>query len=178
MIIDVAFVILLFLAVIKGYSRGFIVALVSFLAVFIGLAAALKLSTWVAEYLSDSTGVSVHWLPFISFALVMFGVVLLVRILARIIQKSVELVMLGWINRLAGIFFYLLLYVTVLSVILFYANQMQMIKAETLDASVTYPFLAPWAPRAMDIISFVLPFFKDMFADLSNFFGSLPQKTV
>ncbi len=178
MIIDIAFVILLLLAVIKGYSRGFIVALVSFLAIFIGLAAALKLSTWVAEYLSGNIEVSARWLPFLSFAVVMIIVVLLVRLLAKLLQKSVELIMLGWLNRLAGILLYLMLYVTLLSVLLFYAAQMQLIKTETLEASVTYPLLAPWAPRAMEIISNVLPFFKDMFADLSNFFGSIPQKTV
>ena len=51
MIIDIAFAIVMILAIFKGFSKGFIVGIFSLLAFIIGLAAALKLSVVVANYL-------------------------------------------------------------------------------------------------------------------------------
>src|SRR6476620_8864389 len=109
MVIDIITVILLAMALWKGYSRCFIVAIFSFLAILIGLAAAIKLSVIVTGWLS-STNISKDWLPFISFAAVMIIVIILVRWIANILQKSIELAMLGWLNRLAGIVLYIALY--------------------------------------------------------------------
>src|ERR1700741_5182160 len=103
MLIDIIFVILLILAVIKGYRRGLIVGIFSFLAIIIGLAAAIKLSTVVAKYIGQAIKVSDTWLPIISFAAVFIIVVLLIRMGANLIQKTVEISLLGWVNRLGGI---------------------------------------------------------------------------
>jgi len=58
MLIDLIFALLLVMAIIKGYQKGFIVAFFSIIAFIIGLAAALKLSAVVAEYLIQSVNIS------------------------------------------------------------------------------------------------------------------------
>ena len=58
MVIDIIFVILLLLAVIKGYQRGLIVAVFSLIAFIIGLAAAMKLSTVVAGHIGGAVKIS------------------------------------------------------------------------------------------------------------------------
>ena len=100
MLIDFTFAALLILAIIKGYQKGLILAAFSIIAFIIGLAAALKLSTAVAAYLKDSISVSAKWMPFIAFALVFFVVVILVRLGAKLIEKTFQGVMLGWLNRM------------------------------------------------------------------------------
>lgn len=105
MIIDIIYAILLVLAIIKGFQRGLIVGIFSFVALVVGLAAALKLSTVVAGYIGDSVHISAEWLPFISFLVVFIGVVLLIRLGAKAIESAVEVVMLGWLNRIGGILF-------------------------------------------------------------------------
>ncbi|WP_315818768.1 CvpA family protein [Paraflavitalea speifideaquila] len=79
MIIDILFGVLMLLAVVKGWRRGLIIAVFSVIAIIVGIAAAMKLSTVVAAWLKDSTMVSVQWLPFLSFAIVLIGVILLIR---------------------------------------------------------------------------------------------------
>ena len=79
MLIDIVFAILLIMACIKGFQKGLIIAVFSIVAFIIGLAAALKLSTAVASWLGNSVSVNTKWLPFISFALVFFIVILLVQ---------------------------------------------------------------------------------------------------
>ena len=157
----------------KGYSRGFIVAIFSFLAILIGLAAAIKLSVIVTGWLSSSTNISKDWLPFISFAAVMIIVIILVRWIANILQKSIELAMLGWLNRLAGIVLYIALYMMVYSIILFYATQMGLLKEATIQSSQTYAIIEPWGPKAINALGYIIPFFKDMFTDLQHFFSNV-----
>src|SRR5258708_9256224 len=156
MIIDVIFVILMILALIKGYRRGLIVAVFSFIAIIVGLAAALKLSTVVAKHIGPSVKISEKWLPIISFIIVFVVVLLLIRLGARAIQRISETVMLGWVNRLGGIILYAAIYITVFSILLFYAGQIKIIRSETIQASLTYPFIQPWGPKAIDGLGAVI----------------------
>ncbi len=176
MILDIVVAIILILAIIKGYQRGLIVGVFSFVAIIIGLAAAIKLSAVVAGYIGRAVKVSDHWLPVISFAVVFLVVLLLVRLGAKAIQRTVEIGMLGWVNRIGGIIFYIIIYVTVFSIILFYADQMNLIKPETKRKSVTYSYIQPWGPKAINVFGNVIPIFKNMFGQLEEFFSGVSEK--
>ena len=178
MVIDIIFLILLILAIWKGFNRGLIVGIFSFLAIIVGLAAAMKFSIVVSGWLANNTNIAAQWLPFISFLLVMIGVIILVRWLAALLQKAVELVMLGWLNRLGGIIFYVALYTVIFSIILFYATKMGIIKTETLAASSTYKFIQPLGPKAIALLGYVIPAFQNMFTDLQKFFDSITHKAA
>jgi len=171
--LDVIFVILLILAVIRGYRRGLIVGIFSFISILIGLAAALKLSASAAVYLGDNINVSGEWVPVISFALVFLVVVLLVQWGAALIQRTIEVSILGWINRLGGVVFYVALYITVFSVLVFYADQVELISDTARDRSISYLFVRPWGPGAINTVAAIMPAFKNMFTDLQVFFGSV-----
>ena len=58
MLIDVAFFFVMIVAVFKGFTKGFIVGIFSFIAFIIGLAAALKLSVIVAHHLQTSSTIT------------------------------------------------------------------------------------------------------------------------
>lgn len=176
MFLDLVFVIILILAVIKGYHRGLIVGLFSFIAVIIGLAAAMKLSAIAANYIGTAVKISDKWLPMISFAVVFIGVVLLIRLGANLIQKTVEITMLGWVNRVGGVILYAAIYIIVYSVVLFYLEQVKWVQQDTIDKSITYVFVQPWGPKAVNTFAMVVPVFKDMFAELSSFFDGVAQK--
>jgi len=175
MILDIIVAVILILAIIKGYRQGLIVALFSFIALAIGLAAALKLSVVVAGYIGKAVNVSDKWLPIVSFAVVFLTVVLLVKLGAKFIQKTVELAMLGWVNRVGGILLYAALYILIFSVLLFYADQMNFIKPETKIESVTYSYIQPWGPKLMEGLGKIIPIFKGMFEDLEDFFDSVSK---
>ena len=176
MLIDFTFAALIILAIIKGYQKGFIIAIFSIIAFIIGLAAALKLSTAVAGYLKDSISVSAKWLPFIAFALVFFVVIILVRLGAKLIEKTFQAVMLGWLNRIGGILLYAVLYLIILSIFIFYAEKLQLLQQAAIESSQTYHFIQPWGPKVMDNFGRLIPVFKDMFTELGDFFNSLSNK--
>jgi membrane protein required for colicin V production len=176
MLLDIIFVILLILAIVKGYQRGLIVGIFSLIAIIIALAAAMKLSAVVASYLGENVNVSQQWLPVISFAVVFVVMVLLIRLGANLLQKTVELAMLGWLNRLGGIIFYIVIYTIVYSVVLFYAGQVKIIQEPTIANSITYSFVQPWGPKAINGFAAIIPFFKDLFAGLEQFFDGVSKK--
>jgi membrane protein required for colicin V production len=178
MFIDIIALILLAMAIFKGYSRGLIVSILSFLAILIGLAAAMKFSIVVAAWLGDNTNIGPQWLPLLSFILIMIVVILIVRWIANLAEAAIEIVLLGWLNKLGGIIFYVLLYMLVYSIILFYATEMHLLKPETIMASQTYGIIEPWGPKAIGALGYIIPFFKDMFTDLQEFFGNIADTPV
>jgi membrane protein required for colicin V production len=178
MIIDIIALVLLVLAIFKGISKGLIVAVFSLVAFIVGLAAALKLSAVVAEYLGNSVNISHRWLPVLAFFLVFLIVVLLIRLGARMLEGVTSAIMLGWLNRLGGVLFYAIIYFMVYSIILFYATNLGVIKPETAQASVTYGFIQPMAPKIMDTLGLAIPFFKNMFDRLLQFFQNVSDKKV
>jgi len=176
MFLDIILVVILILAIIKGYQRGLIVGVFSLLAIIIGLAAAIKLSTIVAGYIGKAIKISDAWLPVISFAVVFILVVLLIRLGANMLQKTVEVVLLGWVNRLGGILLYIAIYFIAYSVILFYAEQVNLVKPATIHNSVSYTFIQPWGPKVINGFASLIPVFKNMFTELESFFDGVAQK--
>lgn len=176
MLIDLIFAVILVLAILKGYQLGLVIGLFSLVAVIIGLAAAMKLSTVVAGYIGKAVKVSEEWLPIISFAVVFLIVLLLIRLGARAIEKAIEVVLLGWVNKIGGIILFAAIYITVFSVLLFYAEQMKLLQADTIDKSVTYSFVQPWGPKAMNGFGSIVPIFKDMFSELEQFFDGVAKE--
>lgn len=173
MIIDITYFILMIVAVFKGFSKGLVVGIFSFLAFIIGLAAALKLSIIVAHYFGSSSRISGKWLPVISFALVFIAVAFLVNICARIIKKTISLAMLGWLDKIGGILFYIIIYTIIFSVILFFAEKTFLIKPVTIADSSIHDYVAPWGPKVINNLGKIIPVFKDLFLQLQIFFENL-----
>jgi membrane protein required for colicin V production len=176
MMIDIVFVALLALAAFKGYQRGLIVSVCSVLGLVVGLVAAMKLSAVTAAYLKNSINTSAQWMPVIAFLVVFFIFLLLVRLAASFLEKTVKVAMLGWLNRLGGIVLFILLYTTIFSVILFYAGKINLITREAITASNTYSFIQPWGPWTINTIGDIIPIFKDMFKELEAFFQNISNK--
>jgi membrane protein required for colicin V production len=176
MVIDILTAIALVAALIKGFQKGFIIAVFSIIAFVAGIAAALKLSASVAQWLGTSTTIGTKWLPFISFVLVFIAVILLVRMGAKFLESAVKLALLGWLNKLLGIVLFALLYIIILSVFLFYAVELHLFADSTLTQSATWPYIKPWAPVVIEKIGIAIPLFKDLFEQLSQFFESVNKQ--
>ena len=178
MIIDFTFIIVMILGVFKGLRKGFILGIFSLLAFIIGLAAALKLSAIVAVHLQNSTSVSNKWLPALSFLLVFIAVALLVNLGARLIKKTIDLAMLGWLDRIGGMLLYVIIYIIIFSIVLFFAEKLFILKPEAIAKSAVYKFVSPWGPKVINNLGNIIPFFKDMFMQLESFFESIAEKSA
>lgn len=174
--IDIIYAILIVIAIFKGYKKGLIIAIFSIVAFIVGLAAALKLSATVAAYLQNSVNISGKWLPFLSFAMVFGLVTVLVGMGGKLIEKTFEMALLGWANRIGGILLFVILYTIIFSIFLFYAEKIHLFEEATIQSSKVFPFIKPWGPKVINAFGTILPIFKDMFTQLSNYFESLSPK--
>ena len=176
MLIDITFAILLIIGFTKGYKKGLIKSLFNTIGFMVGITAALKLSATVSTHLSSASRISEKWIPFLSFIIVFCAVVFAVRLLSRLFEKTSEMLMLGWLNRMGGVLLYIFLYCLLFSVVLFYIKQLGIISKQTIDNSVFYPYLSPLAPDVINAIGKIVPFFKDLFAQLNHYFDQVSNK--
>lgn len=173
MVIDALLAVILLLAMIRGYSKGLVMGVFSFLSILIGLAAAVKLSAWVAREASARFQWHSAWLPFISFLAVLIAAILLVRLLAKLIQTFLELMLAGWINKIGGIVMYILLYGTLFSTLLFYLEKIQLIGPDMVKDSHSYPYIHRIGPVILDWMGKIVPLFKGMLGELTAYFEQL-----
>lgn len=170
MIIDLIFAVLLFFALVKGLRKGLVGATFSFAGLFIGLAAALKLSAILAAYLQKNFDHPGPWWPVLAFILVFVGVGFLMWLLSSLIERSMEAVALGWLNKLAGFIIFAILYILIYSVVLFYARQLDIITQATVQGSKVYTYIESWGPKTMEWLGKIIPAFRDLFKDMQQFF--------
>ena len=113
---------------------------------------------------------------FISFMLVFLVVAFLINLGAKLIEKSFEMALLGWVNRIGGILLFIILYTIIFSIFLFYAEKIHLLGEATIRSSVTFPYIKPWGPKVIDGFGKIIPVFKDMFIQLETYFESLSTK--
>lgn len=176
MVLDIIIVIFAVLAAIRGLRKGLIAGVCSYLALIVGLAAAMKLSAVVAEKIGTAANLTGKWIPFLSFLLVFAFVVLLIRGLSNLMQRVSEKLMLGIFNRLGGVVFFVLIYLSAIALLLFYLTQLHFMPQSQIASSVTYPFVIALGEYAVNALGAIIPAFKNMFTELQLFFETAAQK--
>lgn len=175
MIIDILAGLAIAMALIKGYSKGLIMALFNTLSLLIGLALAVKFSFLAAPFLHQHFALSAGEASIAAFIFVLVGAILLIRLVGKTIQKTLETVKLGFVNRAGGMLLYLLIYLAITSVFIFYLEKLDILHPETTSKSFTYSWLAPWGPGILDWLGNWIPVFKDMFEKINEWLDSLPE---
>lgn len=145
MSVDLVFLVMMAIAVFKGIRNGLIVAVFSIVAWIVGLVVAFKFADVAASYLKGVFEMEPRTLYIVSFILLFVLVTVLINLGAKLIEKTVELVLLGWVNRLGGIFFYVLLYTLLFSILIYFAERVNLVSAETIANSRVYPWVKPLA---------------------------------
>lgn len=177
MVIDWIFLLLLVLFLFRGYRKGLLIALFSVIALIAGLVGAIKLSKVVGTLLFGKSPAAANWAPVLTYIGVFFIIAWLIRIFARFLEKSLELVALGWINRLCGALLYGCLLSLAFSGFLWILNRMQVVPDAMLSQSRLFPILEPLAPRLVALMGEFIPWVKDAFQELNQFFDQVNQKT-
>ncbi len=121
--LDIIFIIPIIWFAYQGFKRGLIVELASLLALILGIYAALYFSGYAANFLINNMDMGSKYVPVTSFVLTFIVVVIVVFFIGKILEKLVNMVALGFLNKLAGSFFGILKAAVVLSIVLLIINQ-------------------------------------------------------
>ena len=173
MVLDVIGIILIILFFIRGYTKGFIVAVFSVLALLLGAVCALALSHQLSRWLIANKWVSSAWAQGLSYIVLFIGVVMLVKMVAKMLEGAAKTLMLGTINMLIGGILYGLLGTIFWSALLWVGTVTHIIAPETIAASKTYGALSQVAPWVFTKMGDILPFAKGSFVYFDNLLNSL-----
>lgn len=149
-LLDLIILIPLLLFAFNGYKKGIIIEITTLAALLLGIYAALFFSDYTANLLTGSFNISKEYLNIIAFVATFIGVLVLVMILGRLLEKVVNLLMLGIVNKLAGAAFGILKGALLLSILIFLINYFDrdatIIKQDARKESVLYKNIEPIAP--------------------------------
>lgn len=89
----------------KGFRKGIIIELFTFLALFFGLYAGIHFSDFSAEFLETKVGLRSKYMPAISFTFMFLLIGAMVYFAGKSIERVIKAVQLSLVNKLGGILF-------------------------------------------------------------------------
>ena len=116
--IDLVLGLLLCIAAIQGFRKGFIIELASLAALILGIWGGIKFSDFTADFITKHTGYHSEHLSTIAFLVTFIIIIILVHTMGKMLDTVVKAIFLGFLNRLAGIIFGVLKSAVILSIFL------------------------------------------------------------
>lgn len=154
--IDIVLGLLLAFSAINGFRKGLIVELASLAALILGIWGAIEFSDITSEFLVENFNMNSDHLNIISFVVTFVVIVILVHIVGSVVNKLVETVMLGFINKLAGLVFGILKAALILSIILVVFDkideEVEILSSESKSESRLYEPIRNLAPSIFPFI--------------------------
>lgn len=117
--IDYIILVILLLFVIHGYRQGIIVSLATFVALILGIYAAVHFSNYLDSTLMEHLHPSRKWLPILSFSITFLLVVIAVMLVAKLTEKLVDVAGMGFFNHIGGAALGLVKGVILISILIF-----------------------------------------------------------
>ena len=153
--LDIILLICFIPGIIRGLSKGFLEQALSLAGIVVSVWAAFKFSSLVCSWLKPYLSLSETTLSVVAFALILIAVCLGVLVVAKLLTKVLEMSMLGWLDKVLGLAFALVIGVFI---ILFDTLNLKFgfVKPEVLDASIVYTTLR-------DLCYLVFPYLKAFF---------------
>ena len=158
-ILDIILLICFVPALVQGLRKGFISQVIAIISIIAGVWVSARFtasaSTWLAQYIEGSEQV----LKVISFALIFIAVIAVLAILGRLLEGTVKLIMLGWLNRLLGMVLSLVKAGLIVGLVIMafcsLNNTFSLVSEEVLNESVLFPPLKNMAYT-------VFPYLKEL----------------
>ena len=167
-ILDIIILIPLLLWARQGYNKGLIISLASFAALILGLYFAFFFSDFTANKLTEHFTIDKEYIAVISFVVTFVVVVIAVVLIGNVLQKFIDVLMLGFLNKAAGAVFGILKGALYLSILIFVINYFDasdiLIKQKYRDGSMLFKPVESFAPLLYDK------------ANLEDFSVEIPEK--
>lgn len=140
----------------KGFTKGLIIELATLIALLLGIYLASRFSDLTADFLKEKMDIKNQYLNIISFAITFIGVVILIMLFGKALEKVISAMLLSFVNKLAGAAFGLLKVVFVISVFILILGKFEveekMISPKLQDDSLLYKPVKKLAPAVFPFL--------------------------
>lgn len=143
-----------------GLKHGLVKQITSLCTIYFGVTLSLRFSAPVIEWLSKHVNISPLAAKMVSFIVIFFVIALLLSLLGRLVEKVLQITLLGWINKVLGVAMAFIIFAVTLSAITFIVDQannsLSFIPKEQISKSRAYPEL-------LKLSKLIFPYFKQLF---------------
>ncbi len=162
--LDIFIAVILLYGAYRGYKNGFLIGLISLIAIILGILGGFKLMGEGMLFLQREFNADKSVLPYLSFFLIFILIVTGVNILGKIIKSTIDRTVLGSIDEAFGAILGVVKLLFLLSVFLWIADSLEWeLTNEWTEGSYLYPYTVLFAQQLTIWISDFLPFFKETF---------------
>jgi membrane protein required for colicin V production len=160
--IDIIILIILAVAMVRGFINGLVKEVASLAALILGIWGAIRFSSFTAAKLYDYFDMTGKYVGIIAFLVTFALIAIAIHFIGMLVDKLLEAVALGFINKLLGILFGGLKAVLVLSVVFVILDSInarkQFLPKDKIDQSMLYKPISDIAPAIFPIIGENGPF--------------------
>lgn len=154
--LDIFFAIPLLWGIVRGLMSGFIRSLSVFVGLILGIYLAHVYASDLSPTISEWFTISAKQCLSLSYVIIFIVVMLFVAIAARILDKFVHLILLGWLNKLLGALFGFFKWAIILSffvMLIEYANsKFEFLSQEKKSESLLYEPIKVIVPTIMPYV--------------------------
>jgi membrane protein required for colicin V production len=148
--LDILIALPLIWGIYRGFTKGFIIEAATLAGLILGVFVAYQFSDYTSEFLMDQFDFRSEYLPLIAFAITFIGVLILLHLFGRFLDKAVKSAGLGFFNRVLGAFLKLAGYVFILSILFSFINHAdhkeKLITPSIKERSALYKPVSEFAP--------------------------------
>ncbi len=157
--LDLIVVLLLAWFAFQGYRKGLVVEVASLAALILGIYAAVYFSHVTADFLVEYFSLTTKYLHIIAIILTFLLVVIAVVTVGRIVEKFVDLILLGFLNKLTGAVFGILKGAVILSLIIwvfnYFDSDQKLISPQTRSSAMLFEHVESIAPSLYKRLDFL-----------------------
>jgi len=133
--IDIVLAILILIAAVRGFLKGFVFEIASLAAIILGIWGGIHFSHYTAEFMTVHFSWHSEYLWLVSFIIIFIFIVLIIHMLGNILKRILDACAMGFINKLAGMIFGILKAAFILSIVLIFFDALD-VKAHILPETM------------------------------------------
>jgi membrane protein required for colicin V production len=154
--IDIIILVIVAAAMIRGFINGLVKEVASLAALILGIWGAIRFSSFTAGKLYDYFDMSGKYVGIVSFIVTFAIIAIAIHFIGMLVDKLMEAVALGFLNKLLGILFGLFKSVLILSIIMVVLNAIDarrsFLPKDKIQKSMLYNPISDIAPAMFPII--------------------------
>lgn len=152
----------------KGYLRGFIVELFSFIAFVVGLLLALELTVPVSKNLFGGSSYF-EVIAVVVFIVLFILLSMAIKLGAKAIKKALDMTIFGTMDNVAGAIAGLFKWAFILSIIFWVLESVGFNLVEKYaDKTVVFPYIVGIGPTVFEWLGYVIPFIQDLIDSMED----------
>ncbi len=171
--LDLILVVPILIGAYSGFKKGFIVGVISLLALILGVFGGFYFLNWGVSILINDFGLTGKIIPILAFIVIFIGIIISINFIGKLLKKFAQMILLGGIDKLAGALIGVLMWAFLVSSLIWVAGVFKIsFPSDWEQESLLLEYIKPVAPALASMLDGVIPAVSDIFEGLGELIDS------